>query len=372
MPNQIDVQDFLCSVHDPDGRLKAFFQQLRPALKKQGHYSLCIGSTATSDIEWISAAGADAAARRMTPAIDAEALVLGAPKSASDIPVSPRGIVSPVVLSRAMLDIVNCKIDVFDCGTFHAPQVDHEQVGTRPAQCLQTGNALPITDVEALFEHGRRIGRRLANEAAYVILGECVPAGTTTALGVLTALGYDAMKLVSSSMPGSNHDRREELVRTGLTKSGLELPVIKPLDAVAAVGDPMQPFAAGLLLEASKNVPVVLGGGTQMLTVYALARAIEGEAHMADRFIAVLTTKWVAFDGSSDPRSLAQKVNAPFAASCPNFHASCHAGLRAYEEGNVKEGVAAGALMSLAFLSGRTEAEICCAIDSQYAVMVRQ
>jgi uncharacterized protein (TIGR00303 family) len=308
----------------------------------------------------------------MTPAIDAEALVYGAPKSALNVPVSPRGIVSPVVLSRAMLDIVDCQIDVFDCGTFHSPMLEHERVGLRPAQCLQTGNALPITDVEMLYEHGRRVGRRLADEASYVIIGECVPAGTTTALGVLTGLGYDAMKLVSSSMPGSNHDRREDLVRSGLSKSGLTVPVAQPLNAVAAVGDPMQPFAAGLMLEASKNVPVVLGGGTQMLAVYALAKAIEGEAQLEQRLAAVLTTKWVAFDGGSDPRSLAQNVNAPFAASCPNFHASCHAGLRAYEEGNVKEGVAAGALMSLAFLSGKTEAEICSAIDSQYAVMVPQ
>ena len=372
MPNQTNLVQFVCSVHDPGGRLRAFLQALRPALRKKGHLALCIGSTATSDIEWISAAGADSAARRMTPAIDAEALVLGAPKSASNVPVSPRGIVSPVVLSRAMLGVVDCQIDVFDCGTFHSPLLEHQRVGGRPAQCLQTGTALPITDVEMLFERGRREGRRLGNEASYVIIGECVPAGTTTALGILTALGYDAMKLVSSSMPGANHAKREQLVRIGLERSGLLLPVAAPLSAVAAVGDPMQPFAAGLVLEASKTIPVVLGGGTQMLAVYALAKAIEGLTGLEDRMAAVLTTKWVAFDSGSDPRSLAQKVGAPFAASCPDFQSSRHAGLRAYEEGNVKEGVAAGALMSLAFLAGKTDAEICEAIDRQYEVMVPQ
>lgn len=359
--------EFFCIVRDPDGRLNRFLHELRPALAKRGRYALCIGGTETSDIEWISAAGADGLSRRLTPAIDAEALVLGKPKSANSIPVSPRGIVSPVVLSRAMLELLECNMDVFDCGVFSEPKVHYHRMGKRPASCLQTGQALPMTDVENLYAAGRRAGRKIAEEVSYVVLGECVPAGTTTALGVLTALGYDASKLVSSSMPHSIQERRIELVRKGLRNAGQ---LDGPLSTVAAVGDPMQPFAAGLAAEACKAVPVVLGGGTQMLAVYALAAAIEGREYFADKPIGVITTKWVAFDNGSDPGVLADLVGAPFAAACPDFHQSRHEGLRAYEEGNVKEGVAAGALMALVHLSGKTEAEIREAIDAQYELMV--
>jgi uncharacterized protein (TIGR00303 family) len=357
--------EFFCTVRDPEGRLTHLVGRLVPALKQRGHYALCIGSTETSDIEWISAAGADAAARRLTPAIDAEALVLGKPLSSDKVPVSPRGIVSPVVLSRAMLGLVECQIDVFDCGCFFTPKVKHERVGERPACSLETGQALSLDEVCDLYEEGKRVGRRLADQAAYVIVGECVPAGTTTALGVLMGLGYNANRLVSSSMPSANHDDRELLVREGLRNAGSE-----PMEIVAAVGDPMQPFAAGLLYEASAKVPVILGGGTQMLAVYALSAAIEGEAKLKERPVAVVTTKWVAFDNGSDPAALADLVGAPFAAACPDFHSSRHPGLQAYEEGHVKEGIGAGALMALAYLSGRTEEEICRAIDDQYDLMV--
>ncbi len=364
--------DFVQSVCDPGGRLKSFLHDIRLALRASGKFALCIGSTATSDLDGISAAGADGNARRLTPAIDAEALVLGIPRSADQVPVSPRGIVSPVVLSRAMMGLVDCSIDVFDCGAFHRPQVSHRQVGDHPAACPDSGSALALDMVQELFAQGRRVGGELARHDSYLIIGECVPGGTTTALGVLTALGYPAAKLVSSSMPLANHDRRSQLVATGLALAGLtaELANAEPLRAVAAVGDPMQAFAAGMAIEASKRVPVVLGGGTQMLAVFALASAITGVDYIRERPIAVLTTKWVAFDSESDPAQLAELVGAPFAAACPNFHCSRHYGLRAYEEGNVKEGVAAGAMMALAHLSGKTESQICEAVDNQYDEMV--
>lgn len=364
--------DFVRPVWDPNGRLKSFLHDLRLALRLSGKFALCIGSTATSDLEGMSAAGADGSARRLTPAIDAEALVLGAPLSAEQVPVSPRGIVSPVVLSRAMLSLVNCSVDVFDCGAFYPPKLEHRKVGQHPAACPDSGLALPLSLVQELFSVGRRVGKELASQAAYVIVGECVPGGTTTALGVLTALGYSAEKLVSSSMPLADHNRRSKLIRSGLEIASLtpDMARAEPLRAVAAVGDPMQAFAAGIALEASKHVPVVLGGGTQMLAVFALASALAGVECIRKRPIAVVTTKWVAFDSESDPALLAELVGAPFAASCPNFHGSRHPGLRAYEQGNVKEGVAAGAMMALAHLSGKSERQICEAVDSKYDQMV--
>lgn len=359
---------FIKTMHDPRRRLARVLEHLGTAVKRPGRFALAIGSTETSDIEGISAAGASGPARRATPALDAEALVLGMTVSGTSMPVSPDGIVSPVVASRAMVNLLDCKIEVFDCGTFTSPKLDALRVGVSAARRLDSGQALDLKAVERLFDQGREAGAALSFSTGYIVVGECVPGGTTTALGVLTALGYEAAKLVSSSMPSANHERRARLVEAGIRRSGISADGVKktPLKAVAAVGDPMQPFVAGLALEASRRLPVVLGGGTQMLAVYALARAIAGDSELNERSLGVITTKWVAFDKLSDPVRLAMLVDAPFAASCPDFSGSRHLGLRAYEDGNVKEGVAAGAMMALAHLGGFSGQRIQEAIDFHY------
>lgn len=272
-----------------------------------------------------------------------------------------------------MLNLLDCKIDVYDCGSFVPPKLEVYRISSTPARRLDSGQALDQKLVDTLYSEGRRVGGQLAASAKYIVIGECVPGGTTTALGVLRALGYPADKLVSSSMPSTgHHDLRGQLVEEGIKKSGLTEMTIRraPLRAVAAVGDPMQPFVAGLALAASHVVPVVLGGGTQMLAVYALARAIVGDAVLNERALAVITTKWVAFDRFANPAELAALVGAPFAASVPDFGISRHSGLRAYEEGNVKEGVGAGAMMALAHLGGFSPERIHEAIDLQYDRMV--
>ena len=52
-----------------------------------------------------------------------------------------------------------------------------------------------------LFEVGQQLGREFkqATQAPYLVLGESVPGGTTTALALLLALGYAAEGRVSGS-----------------------------------------------------------------------------------------------------------------------------------------------------------------------------
>jgi uncharacterized protein (TIGR00303 family) len=368
------AEPFVKAVHEVDQRLSHLLETWGTALHEgNGIYALCIGSTSTSDIDGISAAGADGDSRRLTPAIDAEALVLGRPVSAAGIPVSPAGVVSPVVISRAMMDLVRCRINVFDCGAFVPPALDCViNVGGQPARGLDTGQAQDEAVVRRLFERGRSVGSDLADREKFVIIGECVPAGTTTALAVLTAMGFPAAELVSSSMPRADRDLRTRLVDQGLANAGLAIEAMQkdPMLAIAAVGDPMQAFVCGLVLEASRRIPVVLGGGTQMLTVFALMQAVEKKRLARQHKVAVITTKWVAFDPYAAAGKLASLLDAPFAAACPNFHLSRHAGLRSYEEGNVKEGVGAGAMMAAAYLTGNSESRIISCIDDWYDKMV--
>lgn len=293
--------------------------------------------------------------RRLTPCMDAEALVMGKIITAGSIPVSPAGVASPVVITRACLSLLPIDIEVVDCGTFVPPQTNCTRYGAGPAACLSSGKALPLDEVEKLFEQGLAAGKQASRNYGYVVVGECVPGGTTTAMGVLTALGFDVNRMLSSSLPSSDHELRLALVRSGIRHGGWDhVDVLEnPLRAVSMVGDPMQAFAAGLALGASRQVPVVLAGGSQMLAVYALFAALSRRTRSDLAFTTmVATTKWVAFDQSADTQSLSRLIGAPFLAACPDFGQSQHEGLRAYENGHVKEGAGAGGSMVVADLVG--------------------
>lgn len=360
-------------------------------------FVMCIAGTKTSDREGLSGAGATPEDRRLTPKCDAEALVNGIAGYTSELPVSPEGIVSPVVISSACLKLLNMPVTIVDCGTFSAPTVGKVlSVGMPPAECLSSGNAQDLKNVETLFNKGLELGEELSADSDLLVVSECVPAGTTTAFAVLTGLGYDVHGAVSSSMPNFNHQMRWQLATNGLSGAGLLNSIIagnpsatikaigSPLNVVAAVGDPMQPFAAGLALSASRKVPIVLGGGSQMLTVYALAKACTASGitsststrngvheNFAFRNIGIITTSWVAFDRNANVKDIASAVRAPFACSMLDFSKSRHVGLRAYENGHVKEGVGAGASVVIAHLMKNYSArELIDAIDKQYSQMV--
>jgi NaMN:DMB phosphoribosyltransferase len=127
----------------------------------------------------------------------------------------------------------------------------------------------------------------------------------------------------------------------------------------------MQAVVAGIASSAAKRIRVFLAGGSQMLAIWGLLKALALPQAQLER-ITIMTTGWVAFDKSAGVQKLAQIMNAPMAAACPNFWNSRHPGLQAYEEGNVKEGVGAGACMCLAHLYGFTARDIQSAIDTCY------
>lgn len=107
-----------------------------------------------------------------------------------------------------------------------------------------------------------------------------------------------------------------------------------------------------------------------MLAVYALANQLAHNQACQLNNIMVATTKWVAHDQWAETAKLARLVDAPFVASHFALTESCHAGLRAYEEGHVKEGVGAGATILLANLLARIdEPTILQTIDSFYTAL---
>ena len=342
--------------------------------KGNGDYHLCLAGTHTSDVEGISAAGATAEERRLTPSIDADILLHGRPRENESVPSSPNGIVSPVVIASACLSLLKWQPFVIDCGTFRQPLTPQLVAGEGPAKCLSTGQALSRETAAKLHAAGLRLGRE-GPLKDFLLIGECIPGGTSTAAALLTAFAVEGANHVSSSVHSPDKRLRQRLIQAGLEKAELTSPKAKqePLSAVAAVGDPMQAFASGLAMAAAERVPVILAGGSQMLTVYYLAKMMSAATNTQAPLhnIYVVTTKWVAFEKTSDTGLLAQLLGASYFASCPDFSGSSHNGMRAYEEGYVKEGLGIGGLMAAAQAACALDnSTLVRAIDAAYARIV--
>lgn len=349
---------------------------LRQFQGRRSQFACVLGFTETGLIPGISAAGATPADRAWTAIADAEFLYHG-PQPNPQFPLPPLTAgASPTLISRAVVEHFDLPLHLFNAGLRHAPTVPCIDLGGAPARCVSTGAALELRTVLRLLQAGLDWGDRLAQAQpdAYLLIGECVVGGTTTALSVLTGLGWAAAGKVNSSHPTCNHAQKWEIVSTGLSRAAdqgtlagtLALNQPDPLAVVAAVGDPMQIAVAGMAIAASRITGVLLAGGTQMLAVYALMQALQhhhGLSWNAEQ-VAVGTTRWVAEDPTGDTPGLASDLNAPLLATPLSFATSRYASLRAYEQGYVKEGVGAGGCAIAAHLLGWHNADLLSATEA--------
>ncbi len=347
---------------------------------------LLLAATDTAAVPGISAAGATPSSRRRTAAADAELLLLGpAGERPHALPPLPAG-VSPALISHVVLRELGLVPLVVDLGCPVAPAVAHLRlpgpVGAGPARCLSGGEALDPGRLEALLALGRRWGERLP-PGRPLLLAECVPGGTSTALAVLTGLGVAAHGLVSGSLRHPDHGRKRAMVERGLRAAGLTAAGAgdraDAMRVAAAVGDPMQPLAAAVVLAAAAaGRPVLLAGGSQMAAVLALALALAPPTlrPAVAAAAAVGTTAWVAHEAGSDLSLLLQRIGErwgveplAFAADL-RFPDPCHPALAAYERGYVKEGVGAGGLALLWQLSGRSAPALAQLCDQACATLL--
>ena len=349
---------------------------------------LLLAATDTAAVPGISAAGASPQARLGTAAADAELLLLGpGGRRCHALPPLPAG-VSPALISHVVLSQLGLleRTQVLDLGCAIAAAVPHLRLpgleSAGPARCLSTGQALASARVAALVQRGSAWGRRW-DPAEPLLLAECVPGGTTTALAVLEGLGVAAAGLVSGSLRQPAHGLKSALVAQGLAAAGFEkaelaavadpLAFAEPLNVLAALGDPMQAFAAGLVGAAAlRGAPVLLAGGSQMAAVLALALALAEPGQrpgLADRLV-VATTAWVAEEAGSNLALLLERIGARWQVrprlevAALRFHGCSSAALRDYERGYVKEGVGAGGLALLWQLAGRQPGALAEACDA--------
>jgi len=310
-----------------------------------------IGTTETAKIPGLSAAGRNPELTDYTPPADVELLLLGRCKCISSVPVTPEGIPTPGLITRSALKLASIPALAVNSGLRVKPQVPFLDLGGSPGRDIRTGKA--VENVEDVMENARIAGENLAKIADYLVIGESIPGGTTTALGILLAMGVDAKSKVSSSMPENPHELKIKVVEAGLKVSDIAFSALSdnPVKAISCIGDPMVPAFAGLVLGAAHRVPVLMAGGTQMGAVLVVLKALKP---VLLRNVAIGTTRWIIADRTSDLKGIiAQIADIPILAADLDFTSSRFNGLKAYEVGVVKEGVGAGGAAIAAMLKSK-------------------
>ncbi|QGA53383.1 TIGR00303 family protein [Sulfolobus sp. E5-1-F] len=339
--------------------IKEYYGAETSILNKDFAYILVIGTTDVSLIPGLTIAGATPELTHFTPAADAEYVLLGKCKSINSIPVSPTGIPTPALLTRASLSFINPLKIVVNAGSRILPKIPYIDLQGEPGKDIRK-QALSIEKVNTIVENGIKLGEELSNEYELIMIGESIPAGTTTAMASLLALGYDAMDKVSSASP----DNPKELKRKVVEEALRNLPT-DPLQRLAKVSDPVLFGVAGISL--GFRGKILLAGGTQMTAAAAIVKEFN-KNKVKD--ITIGTTKWIVEDKSADMLGLAKQVGVKVLVSILDLSISAYEGIRAYEKGYVKEGVGAGGSTIMAFARGVSNNTLVRKIDELYSELV--
>jgi len=311
-------------------------------------FAFVISYTETCEIPGITFAGADKNSIQFTPPADAEYLHYGYCKTIDKIPMTPDGKPTPGLLTKTALESSSIPHLTINAGSKISPQLPFIETGLPFGKNISIEDAMTDSEVSQAVDFGRILGRSLASLTDCLVIGESIPGGTTTALAVLRALGFDAK--VSSSIPENPVELKNQIVESALKRIDSD----HPYSIVAKVGDPMIPFVAGMLSSASGVSKVMLAGGTQMAAVLAFASKIG----FNEENTIIGTTSYITNDENANFKELVQKIaNIPIISVDPDLKNSRHSGLRAFSEGFAKEGVGAGGCIISSMLKTGNDSE---------------
>ena len=333
-----------------------FIESLRG---KKATFMLALSNTKTTDIDGITQAGIPGKIH-LTPTLDSEFLTTGEVRSLDNIAETPKGVPTPALITRAV-HILNpfSDIELLNLGLVQKPRVNYFKIhdfDIKPSLSIKTGANI---DAQSLFQKGIEFGQNYECKNDYIILGESVPSGTTTAKATALALGYDCKNAFSSSFKNVPNDIRETTITEALKNVDKNDEIFKILGSVS---DNMIIFNAGFILGLNNKTPLVLAGGTQMacvlLVVNKILEVMQGTIETSN--LALATTSWIANDNNSDIEALLHmchfKINSYY--SDFNFSLSNHPALKLYDEGEAKEGVGAGGALVYGMINSLSKEQI--------------
>ena len=326
-------------------------------------FFLFISNTDIARVPGLSAAGANVDVLPYTSPADADVIRFGRPLSIGGFPMDPDGHPTPAIITRAAVTAADIPVCVVRAGSMTPPSPPYVEL------CSSPGGDPRITasvgEVKKIFYRAVSLAGNFTKSEGRVMLAESIPGGTTTALLVLRALGYDCM--VSSASSVNPIELKESIWRDASARLGIERGGLRddPLRAISELGDPMQAAVLGFIIGSEKRTEVVLAGGTQMLAVAACLRAMG-----CDREITVATTKYVVNDETTSFSELARLLGVDTYSAALDFSDSPHRGLLDYEKGFVKEGVGAGGSVMYASWLGVGTGEVVARTNELYREIV--
>lgn len=319
-------------------------------------FLLCIGNTRTAEIPGITVAGESPELIKFTPPADAELLYYGHCKSIPFPPATPDGKPTPALITYTALRLLGTPLFVIDSGLIVKPKIPYYSVNAPVGENIAEGKSMDYKAAVETFEYARILGKQFSKSFDVLMIGESIPAGTTTAGAVLKAMGIEAK--VSSSMPENPVEVKRQVIEKAVSRVNSE----DPLEILAEVGDPVLLSVSGIAAGSKK--PVILAGGTQMAAASQIIRAMD-----ENKEIYIATTVYVADDRTADIAGISAT---DVIASDPGLGDSVKPGLRAYAEGFVKEGVGAGGATLLAYKRGYTKKQFLKEIERDYEIIVEQ
>ena len=327
-------------------------------------FILFISETDLSREKGLSAAGANTEALPYTAPADADMLFYDRPKVIDCIPLDPFGHPTPALVTKA--SVIEGRLPVMNirAGTSIAPAAPFFEVSKCPGRDPRISAAVP--DASEIFSKAAQAAKALLDSGTKrFVLAESIPGGTTTALLMLRALGYDGT--VSSAGPINPLDQKEAIWDAVASRLGIRTGGMKGrgLAAAAEVGDPMQTAVASFVSSLPGDVEVILAGGTQMIAVAALLRDMK-----VTRPLMVATTKYVCQDKTSCFAEYAEKLGVEWYSAPLDFSKSKFPGLADYEKGYVKEGVGMGGAVWYAVRNGATVDAITKRTEELYAGLI--
>ncbi len=324
-------------------------------LKGKLLFLFTVGNTLTANIPGITVAGANPELIKFTPPADVELLHYGECRVIPFPPATPDGKPTPALITYTSLRLTGVPFFVIDAGLMVKPHTPFIDVKAPTGENIAEKDAMDLEVAKECFALAKIVGKNLSKLADALVIGESIPAGTTTAGAVLRAFGVESK--VSSSMPENPVELKKEVIWKAVSRlNGDE----SPLEVVAKVGDPVILVASAIACGSEK--PIIFAGGTQMAAIahVALKLGFRGEG-------VIVTTKYVAEDATADIAAISPL---PVVAANPMLENSSKPGLRAYADGFVKEGVGAGAATLIAYKRGIKSEEFLREIEKDYEKIV--
>ena len=327
-----------------------FIESLRG---KKATFMLSLSNTKTANIEGITQAGVPGMIH-LTPTLDSEFLCTGEVRSLENIAETPKGVPTPALITRGVhLLSPYGRIELLDLGLEVTPKLSYFKIhhfDIKPSDNIAKGANI---NAQELFEKGVKFGQSYQCQDEYIILGESVPSGTTTAMATALGLGYKVDNCFSSSFKKVPNGIREKTLKLALSNIKNKNDIF---DVLSKVSDNMLIFNAGFILGLNNRIPLILAGGTQMASVLLVVNKVLQlmGGSIGSSNLALCTTKWVAKDENSDIEALLNlpkfSINSYYVDF--DFSLTQHPALKLYDEGEAKEGVGAGGALMYAVLNG--------------------